>query len=513
MNTYLSIDVGTSSTKLSLFGQNGQFIASRSASYSVDYPHPDWAEQDPEEWWRAVRRLGPEIMQAQVDNHLKGISISGQAPLCVPVDAGGSPLRNAILWLDRRSTNQVEWLLNKIGEERARRISSNRLDSYFGGAKWLWFQQEEPALFARTWKILQANGYVVMKLTGSGAQPGQAVIDPAQAGLCSPCFNSALADWDSAICAEMGIPLNLLPEVHRPEEIIGAISASAALETGLPEGTPVVCGGGDFACACLGAGVTGQGPLRGALMLGTAGNLLFPGLKGYGLKGHGLPDDRLLHTLHLTGVPLPFGGVLAGGNLNWFAGLLESDDPALFSRLDGEATQIPPGSEGLVFLPYLMGERTPIWDPGARGAFVGLSSRHRRAHLYRAILEGIAFAFRQIAEIVEGDQRQESSLQSITAIDGGSRSALWRQIFANVLNQPIYQGSERSGTALGSAFLAALGTGGVKSYEEIANWVEIASVTKPDPEIARRYREIYQVYKDLYPQLKTNFAVLNNFID
>ena len=270
------------------------------------------------------------------------------------------------------------------------------------------------------------------------------MIDPSQAGLCSPCFNSALADWDETICMEMGIPLNLLPEVHRPEEIVGAVSAAASIETGLPEGTPLVCGGGDFACACLGAGVTGQGAQHGALMLGTAGNLLFPGLKSQGSDG--LPDARLLHTLHLTGVTLPFGGVLAGGNLSWFAGLFDNrDDPALFSRLDQEAAGIPPGSEGLVFLPYLMGERTPIWDPNARGAFIGLSSRHQRGHLYRAILEGVAFAFRQIAEIVEGDQSKDIHLQSITAIDGGARSPLWRQIFADVLRQPIEQGGERSG--------------------------------------------------------------------
>jgi xylulokinase len=508
MSTFLSIDVGTSSMKLSLYRENGELIASRSASYPVDYPHPEWAEQDPEEWWRALCRLGPEIMQALGNQPLTGIALSGQTPLCVPVDANGTPLRKAILWLDRRSTRQIKWLQANFEENRLRRISSNRLDSYFGGAKWLWFRQEEPRLFARTWKILQASGYTLMKLTGSSDRPGKTVIDPAQAGLCSPCFNPARVDWDAEVCAEMGIPLDLLPEVRRPEEVIGVLSSTAAQATGLPEGTPLVCGGGDFACACLGAGVTGQGPVRGALMLGTAGNLLFPGLSGAGADG--LPDARLLHTLHLTGVPLPFGGVMAGGNLTWFASVLGSNDPALFSQLDAEAEHIPPGSEGLVFLPYLMGERTPIWDPTARGAFVGLSSRHTRAHLYRAILEGVAFAFRQITEIVTGSSGQENRLNSITTIDGGARSPLWRQIFADVLNQPIEQGSERSGTALGSAFLAALGTGVAKSYEDIAGWVEIASTTYSNPSAARLYNAIYPVYQGLYPKLKPDFDVFES---
>lgn len=264
-------------------------------------------------------------------------------------------------------------------------------------------------LFQRTWKLLQPNGYVIYHLTG------ETVIDPSQAGLCSPCFNLKTAAWDEAICREMGLALSVLPDVHPSRAIIGQVSAAAAQATGLPQGTPVVCGGGDFACACLGAGVTGPG--RAAMMLGTAGNLLVPAAVA--------PDSRLLHTLHVTGGPLSFGGVMAGGNLNWFNHLLGTYDPHIYTILDGEASLLPPGAEGLVYLPYLMGERTPIWDPEARGAFIGLSSRHSRAHLYRAILEGVAFAFRQIAEILRASG---ASFEAVAALDGGARSALWRQI-------------------------------------------------------------------------------------
>jgi xylulokinase len=480
---YLSIDVGTSSTKLSLFADNGLLLASRASSYPVEYPRAEWAEQDPHLWWQAVRALAPELMQAAQPHKLAAICVSGQTPLCTPVDAEGEPLRKAVLWLDRRATPQVDWLQHHLGEERCHSASANRLDSYFGGVKWLWFRQEEPHLFSRTWKIFQASSYITWLLTG------EAVIDPSQAGLCSPCFNFESGQWDAGICGEMGLPIDILPEIRPSAEVIGAVSSAAALATGLPEGTPVVCGGGDFACACLGAGVTGRG--QAALMLGTAGNLLFPGATNR--------DPRLLHTCHLNNQPLPFGGVLAGGNLNWFASLLGDSSPDLFQRLDREASSVPPGCEGLIFLPYIMGERTPIWDPSARGAFIGLSSRHSRSHLYRAVLEGVAFAFRQIYEIAG------APVGSVTAIDGGARSPLWRSILASALELPVLEGGQRSGTALGSAFLAALGAGTAQSFADITAWAETHSITEPDPAACRRYAELYPVYLGLYPKLQEDF--------
>jgi len=495
--TYLSIDVGTSGAKISLYDQAGQLLAAQSATYPVDYPRPEWAEQDPTLWWQAVCQLAPQVVQAAGSRELASIAVSGQTPLCAPVDRAGQPLRPAILWLDRRATPQVNWLRQRLGEERCREISANRLDSYFGGPKWLWYRQEEPERFARTWKILQANSYIILKLTGA------AVIDPSQAGLCSPCFNFSTGAWDPDVCAEMELPLDRLPEIHPAWEVVGRVTPAAARASGLPEGLPVVCGGGDFACACLGAGVTGPG--QAALMLGTAGNLLFPGLNNR--------DPRLLHTIHLSGQSLPFGGVLAGGNLAWFTGLLGDPSPSLFERLDEEAQAVPPGCEGLVYLPYIMGERTPIWDPEARGAFVGLSARHTRAHLYRAVLEGVAFAFRQIAKIAGAASGMEdtpgSRNISIVAIDGGSRSPLWRAVLAAAIGLPVAKGSRRSGTALGSAFLAALGAGGVASFDEISAWAETEDLAYPDAEIQRRYADLYPVYAGLYQKLKPDFEILS----
>jgi xylulokinase len=498
MKTYLSIDIGTSSTKLTLVDENGAVLVSRFASYPIVFPNPDWAEQAPQDWWSAVCSLGRGLLDEANQPELRAICVSGQAPSCVPIDAEGRPLRPAILWLDRRATHQVDWLRQTIGEDTALINSGNRLDSYFGGVKWLWYKQNEPDLFARTWKILQANSYILYQLTG------QAVVDPSQAGLCSPCFNLSTGTWDESICQAMGLPLALLPDIRPSAEVIGQVTPAAAQATGLPEGTPVVCGGGDYACACLGAGVTEKG--QAAMMLGTAGNLLFPAAPR--------SDPRLLQTYHLTGEPLTFGGVFAGGALNWFTAMLGIDEPRLVVRLDEEASQVPPGADGLVFLPYLMGERTPIWDPGARGAFIGLSNRHQRGHLFRAVLEGVAFAFRQITDIMA---ETGGHLDEVVALDGGARSPLWLQIFADVLKLPIRRGGSRSGTALGSAFLAALGVGdigcnlsltGSTAYNAIQDWVEYLGESYPRPEVSRRYDQLYQVYRGLYPKLKADFEVL-----
>ncbi len=493
MNAYLSIDVGTSSTKVSAYDAQGALLVAHSAGYAIEVPQAGWAEQDPDEWWRAVCSLTPEVMAALGAHHVATISVSGQAPLCVPVDADGNPLRKAILWLDRRATPQVDWLVEHVGEERCLRVGANRLDSYFGGIKWLWYRQVEPDLFARTWKIMQANGFVSWKLTGASA------IDPTQAGLCSPCFDITTGQWDAAICEAMGLPIGMLPEIKPSQAVIGTVHADAARESGLPVGTPVVCGAGDYACACLGAGVTGRG--TGALMLGTAGNLLTPGAAN--------PDPRLLHTHDVEGKPLTFGGVMAGGNLTWFAGLFEDlsgrTPSDFFEGADQEASRIPAGSEGLLYLPYLMGERTPIWDPEARGAFVGLTSRHTRAHLYRAVLEGVAFAFRQIVEI-----SGSAGLESIVAIDGGARSMLWRSIFASVLGLPIRSGGVGAGTGLGSAFLAALGAGEFAEFESISRWVQAGDEILPDPADRRRYDELYPVYAGLYEKLQPDFRALGD---
>jgi xylulokinase len=490
MGIYLSIDIGSTSAKAMLYRPDGTVVASQSVDYPIQYPHPGWAEQDPNNWWNATRQCCQQILGNISKEEICVVAVSGQTPGCVPIDRQGKPLRPAILWMDRRATPQVELLRSQLGTDIAEKISGNTLDSYFGGLKWAWFRQNEPHLYDNTWKILQANNYVSYRLTD------EISIDPSQAGLCSPCFNLGKRQWDSTICDLMGLDLEKLPHIFPSQEIIGQVTTAASLETGLPVGIPVICGGGDFACACLGAGVVQRG--SAAMMLGTAGNLLVPAP----LK----TDPRLLNTIHVTGETLSLGGVMAGGAVNWFKTMLGIDKPDLFNLLDMEASQTPPGAEGLVFLPYLMGERTPIWDPYARGVFIGLSTSHTRGHLYRAVLEGVAYAFRQMMEIISNT---DAPIKEIIAINGGARSPLWRQIFADVLGVPIRWRPTSGGTSLGSAFLAAQSAIGNLSINDLSSWLEPTQDTFPNLNSIYSYQPQYEIYCSLYSRLRDFFPKLN----
>lgn len=478
--SYLTLDTGTSSTKVSLFHPDGRLWLSRSAAYAVRHPRPGWAEQDPRDWWQAAAGLSRALLAEAGRPTIGAVCLSGQAPLCAPVDRHGQPLRPAILWLDRRATAQADWLRQRLGTAEAVRVSGNLLDPYFGGVKWLWLRQEEPELYARTWKILQAQTYLTYHLCG------EAVTDPSHAGMCSPCFNRAERRWDEAVCERMQLDLEKLPALAPSTAIIGQVSRAAAEATGILAGTPVVCGGGDFACACLGAGAAGPG--SAAMMLGTAGNLLVPGLPR--------SDPRLINTVHLTGEPLSMGGVLAGEVVTWVQGLFGG---APLETLEAEAAAVPPGAEGLLFLPYLMGERTPIWDARARGVYFGLSSGHGRGHLYRAALEGVALAFREIAAILAENGR---ALQEVVAIDGGARSPLWRQVFADALNVPVRWRPNSPGTSLGAAFLAALAVGDAPGWGALEGWLETPLDTLPDPTRAEVYAQRFAVYRQLYGRVR-----------
>ncbi len=490
MGSYLSIDIGSTSVKAALYHPDGRLVASQSAGYPIQYPHPGWAEQDPDDWWVAARRCCQQILETANGEEIAVVALSGQAPGCVPIDRLGKPLRPAILWMDRRAVPQVELARTRLGAETSEKICGNTLDSYFGGLKWAWFQQNELELYDRTWKILQASNYVSYHLTG------EVSIDPSQAGLCSPCFNLQERSWDPSICNMMGLDITKLPPIFPSVETIGQITPAAAGKTGLPAGIPVICGGGDFACACLGAGVVGGG--SAAMMLGTSGNLLIPAPR--------MTDPRLLNTVHVTGENLSLGAVLAGGAVSWFKTMLGIDQPDMFTLLDDEASRTPPGAEGLVFLPYLLGERTPIWDPHARGVFIGLSTSHTRGHLYRAILEGVAFAFRQMMEIVSSTG---APIKEVIAINGGARSLLWRQVFADILGVPIRWRPTSGGTSLGAAFLAALAYDRSLSVADLPSWLEPTSDTLPNSALLDRYQSQYEVFSGLYSRLKDCFPRLN----
>ncbi len=486
----LVLDAGTSSFKASLYDTVGNLLAKETAEYAIQSPKPGWAEQNPQDWWDACCAVCRKISQ-RADFHLLAISVSGQAPGCVPLDAAGKPVRPAILWLDRRSVPQVEWLKEHLGLQTALDAGLNTLDSYFGGVKWLWYRQTEPENYAATWKILQANGYIVYQLTG------EAVSDPSHAAICSPCFDLSQGTWSQPVCDLLEIDIHRLPELHPAASTVGLLTQSAAHATGLPAGTPVLCGAADFVCSHLGSGAAGY--KSASMMLGTAGNLMCLSPRR--------PDARMLNTLYFNGEIISTGGVLAGAAVRWLGNILHLDLTSLYGELEQEAAAAGAGAENLIFLPYLLGERSPIWDADARGVYFGLSTRHTRGHLYRALLEGVAFGFKNLLDIFT---ENGADIKEIMIQDGGANSPLWRQIIADVLELPIRWRPGKDGTSLGAACLAAVAVGALDSLEDITTWLEPAVDTLPDPAARSTYTHLYRLYRDLYPRLKDLFPRLQH---
>ncbi len=485
MAFFLAIDLGTSSLKAALYDDSGYLHTASVESYPLSYPHTGWVEQSPQDWWRACCLACKRVL-AENNVPIDAVCLSGQAPGCVPVNKQGEPLRPAIIWMDRRSAYQADRFKQNADLQQAAAQGLNTFDSYFGGFKWLWFQEKEPQLYRQTWKILQANGYIIHKLTGA------AITDPGHAGICTPFYSDESGGWSETLCDMLQFDMGKLPDILPVTSVIGQVSRRAHDETHIPAGTPVIAGAPDFLCACLGAGVLDN--QSAALMLGTAGNLMFPSASKI--------DHRMLNTRFVNGELISTGGVLAGGAVSWFCRLVNVNDPHI---LEEEASLVQPGSEGLLFLPYLLGERSPIWDPDARGVFIGLNSNHTRAHLYRAVLEGVAFSFLQMKEIMD---EQGTRLVDVIAIDGGARSSLWRQILADTLQLPVRWRANNGGTALGCAFLAGIGSGTFDNFNQISRWLEPTVDIQPDENNAERYRLNYQAFLDLYSALKTQFKRL-----
>jgi xylulokinase len=504
----LGIDIGTTGVRAAIFDATGTLLADASVPCSYDSPEPGWAEVRPDRWWRATQSVLSELTRSAVASlaDVTAIGVVGQAPTAVLVDEEGAALGPAILWLDTRATSEAR----ELG-----------VHSYYLGPKLLWLSRHSAATrsgtgsaargggtsesdtLARARWLLQSHAFIVHRLTG------QAATDPSTAALCSPLFDLAKRTWMEPDCAAAGVRADQLPPIRAAHEVVGYVTAAAAktIGHGLREGTPVVAGGGDFAAATLGAGVIDEG--ESCLMLGTAGNLLVP-------RRTPGTDARLINAHHVgADVWLSLGGTLSGGAQEWLRYALTrasaSEDTAVrnalppFDLLDAEARQVSTGSEGLLFLPYLLGERTPIWDTDARGAFIGLSTHHGRGHLWRSVLEGIALGFVDCQEVLEQDG---VCVRNIVAANGGGKSALFRQILCDALGVPLSYTPASGGTVAGAAILAALGTGALRSASDARTWRGSSVKHEPDAKAHERYRELLRLRRDAYAGLKPVFAGL-----
>jgi xylulokinase len=486
----LAHDLGTTGNKASVFDPEGRLQGSARVPYETDYPRPGWAEQDPADWWRAVvastRRLLRDTGLTASD--IAVVSFSGQMMGCLPVDSSGTPLRQAIIWADQRAEAQVTAIGERIGHEAVYETTGHRLSSNYTAAKMLWLREHEPDVFARADKVLQAKDYVALKLTGVCATDYS---DASGTNL----FDLRRRRWSQEIMAEVDIGPGLLPPALPSATVIGTITRAAAQETGLAQGTAVVIGGGDGACATAGAGVVR--PSDAYNYIGSSSWISY-------VSRDPLydPRQRTFTFAHLDPEYLFPTGTMqcAGGSYDWLERVLRGDaGPQIYGQLDDLASAVEPGSQGLFYLPYLIGERSPHWNPRARGAFVGLTMVHGRPEIARAVLEGVAFNLRII---LDAFREQGAPIQALRLIGGGARSPLWRQILADVFDLPVLRPQLLAeATALGAAIAGGVGIGLYPDYTVAARLVHVEPGEEPRPQIAARYEELFQVFNETYASL------------
>ena len=488
MSYVLGIDSSTTATKAQLVDQSGVVIATGSSEYPFETPQPLWSEQDPQLWWTATQEA---INQALATAGIAGsdvvaIGLTGQMHGLVLLDSEGEVIRPAILWNDQRTGAECDEIRRRVGKQELVATTGNDALTGFTAPKLLWVRNNEAPLFARAAQVLLPKDYVRLRLTGEYATDRAG-------GSGTILFDLASRTWSPTILDALELDPRLFPATFEGHEVTGVVTAEAAAATGLRAGTPVVAGGGDQAANGLAVGAINPGVV--GLSLGTSG-VVFTATDAPAVE----PEGRLHAFCHSVAGRWHFMGVMlsAAGSLRWFRGAVAPD--ADFADLAGAAGAIPAGSAGLLFLPYLTGERTPHPDPLARGAFVGLTVRHGLAHLTRAVLEGVSFGLRDSLELIRAAGGADPT--EIRASGGGTQSPVWRQILADVLNADVRTVATAEGAAQGAAMLAAIGAGWFADASTVsAAWLRLNPPTVPSADVAR-YNETYAHYRALYPALR-----------
>ncbi|MBO1306016.1 xylulokinase [Enterococcus sp. 669A] len=492
----LGIDIGTSSCKAALFELDGQVVAQASESYPIFYPHEGWVEQNPEDWWRAVCKATKQLMQqTQLDpNQIAGIGVAGQSWSAIPLSAEGKVLGNTPIWMDTRANDICQELDQIIGEEALFELSGNPLQPAYTLPKILWYKKHLPEMYQKIDKILQSNSYIVYQLTGVISQ------DVSQ-GYGYQCFDMHQGTFDQTVCDEVGLDMNMLPEMYACHEVVGMVTKEAAQQCGLAEGIPVVAGGLDSACGALGTGAIHDGETQE--QGGQAGGMSIC-LDSY------KADPRLILSMHVvSGKWLLQGGTVGGGGvLNWLEKhlgyqerqLAAENQTSSFEELCLLAEKVNPGSDGVIFLPYMAGERSPIWNPQAKGVYYGLDFSKTKGHLIRASLEGVAYSLKHNLDIAEAAGAKVTLLR---AMGGAANSHLWTQIKSDVTGKEMRVVNTDTTTTLGAALLAGVGTGIYRDFEEAVNkTVTYGRSHLPNAELAEVYQAGYRNYLAIYEGLR-----------
>ena len=495
----LGIDIGTSGTKAVLYTPEGRAVAETSRAYAFDSPRPGWAEQDPTVWWEAVCACLQELAdRPDVDpREIVSLGLTGQMQGLVLLDADGEPVCPAILWCDTRIARECAETEEIIGLETLLEITGNRALNNCTGPKYLWVRRHMPEAAARAVHLLVPKDYIRYRLTGRYAG------EPTDASG-TLLFDTGHFCWSEEVCRALGIDTSLLPPIVPSAGIAGTVTPGAAMATGLPSGLPVAGGAGDNAAAAVGVGAVNSG--QAFTTIGTSG-VIYTHTDHYTYERAGR-----VHTYcsPVAGEWAYLASIQSAGfALRWFrenccGDLPEADAAGLdaFAYLDREAASVPPGSEQLFFLPYLMGERAPHFDPNARACFIGLSARHGRPEMTRAVMEGVSFAF---ADCLALCHEMGVRVDSMTLCGGGGKSALWRQMLADIFRFPIAEPMAREGASLGAVLLGGVGVGVYANVRTACAQVCASrSVLQPNPEDL--YAPIYAIWRRLYPAMRDIFA-------
>ena len=487
----MGIDIGTTATKIILIDLEGRVVSSVEKPSLLLSPHPGWAEEDADQWWQNVCSGVPECLQQAkvVPGQVAAVGTSGMVPTIVLLDADDKVLRTSIQQNDARAFEEIEYLRSKTDAADILRRTGSAITQQTIGTKILWLRRNEPHVLEKAAHLIGSYEFIAHRLTG-------AYYNERNWALESGYFDLYAEDWDDEILKLSTINRNLLADVRWPAEVVGKVTNEAASLTGLLAGTPVVSGSADHIASSFSSGLKNQGDLL--VKLGGAGDIMIS-------LDEVLVDERLFLDYHdIPGKFIASGCMASSGSLiKWFRN--EFAPEASYADLDRAAAGIPAGSDGLILLPYFLGEKTPIQDPLARGTLVGLTLTHTNAHVYRAVLEGISYGFYHHLKVLE-----EHGLSPTHArcANGGARSALWKQVTADVLGIRLEQVADHPGSSLGAAFCAGMGVGTFQSWDEVERYIKISTVTEPDMANHARYARLFQLYLEIYESLKDKYPRL-----
>ncbi len=501
-NYVIAHDLGTTGNKATLYDREGALVGAAFHAYDTEYAHTGWAEQNPDDWWDAVCLSSRQLLS---ETGVRGddiacISFSGQMMGAVPLARDGRPLRNAIIWADQRALEQERWIGERLAFDDVYRITGHRLSASYSLAKILWLRDNQPDVYAATHKFTHAKDAIIARLSGAF------VTDPSD-GSSMNLYDLERGAWSETILDAVDLPVEKLPALRPSTAVVGEVRAAVAADVGVAAGTPVVLGGGDGACAAAGAGVVSEGAAYNYIgssswiAISTPRPIYDPDYRTFTF-GHVIPD-----------MFMPTGTMqAAGASYQWTRDQLSLFEKETAERLgispyeliNLEIAQVGPGAEGLFFLPYLMGERSPRWNPHARGAFIGLTIRHSRAHMYRAVLEGVTMNLRVI---LDAFRAQGTPIDAMRLIGGGASGRVWNQIMADIYGMPVHRlAILEEATSMGAALVGGVGVGLYPDFNLAQQMNAIAATVSPDAVAQATYEKMMPVFESLYAALEPVYA-------